>query len=187
MTIKNQDILKRFGNKHFESGRVRRHKLNVPLENITEVVIRPLTLAEHCELDDGENMDEIEIISVMTSLDEETLEELKTPDWNAIVGHVNELRNSNSYQLAKKRYQPKDHKVAIIFVDEPYWVEFEEPSVGLSRKLSKQKDRMKRLELYLSNLTDLSPDQIKSMPMPDYNMLDAVVTDFLSQRADYFQ
>ncbi|CAM3933868.1 phage tail assembly protein [Vibrio aquimaris] len=185
MTIKNQEILKKFGEAFFESGRIRKHSLNKPLPDVKEVTIRPLTLAEHCDL--GEELDEFEVVSLMTGLDESVLTRIKTPDWNVIVGYVNDLRTKDAYKLANRRYKPKDHKVAIIFADEPYWVEFDEPSVGLSRTLSKEKDTMKRLEMYLNNLTSLKPEQIKSLPIPDYNMLDAVVADFLSQRADYFQ
>lgn len=162
--------------------------LNFPLDGIASVTIRPPTLIEDVELSDSDgNRDELELVALVTGLDINQVEKIKRPDWNNIVKALNKFLTETSYKIAKKRYKPKDMKITLLFTEKQKDVYFRMPTVFMTRKGDKISNTTERLKFYLAQITELSKDEIENMPLPDYKMLDQVVSDFLFREAEYFQ
>lgn len=185
MKIKNKEIEKQFGALFFTERRYFTHPLLEPIEGYDSITVRPLSHTRNLEL--GKDADDFDLLSEMTGIDTETLELLKTPDWNVLVDFASKLNTKSSYELGGFKYDPSKRRVAILFTEQPFWVDFQMPTVGLTRKLKHITDPNKKLRTFLENLTDLSSKQIDEMPTPDLTMLDYVVADFLKQKAAFFQ
>ncbi|MDG3089137.1 hypothetical protein P7F88_25075 [Vibrio hannami] len=158
------------------------------LDGVSSVTVRAPTLNEDLELSDADGQrDEVAMVALVTGLEVRQVEEIASPDWNNIVEALNAFLSKTSYELAGKQYKPKEKKITLLFTEQEKEVLFCLPTVGITRRAKKIQDATKRLKFYLAQITELSPQEIEEMPLPDYRMLDAVVTDFLNRTADYFQ
>lgn len=148
-----------------------------------------------------------ELAVVMTGLEESVLAQLATPDYNSLSDVVIALTQYTAQQLReedleKRRaageripYQVPDESDApelLEPVDDPIAgtitsYRLRPPQVGLTRQVRAERDAHKQGMMVASACSGLHHDVIEQLHMPDFNTLMERVSDFLTEKSDFYR
>ena len=161
-----------------------------PLETISTVTVKPLSRESSLEIEPkGETFQQAEkeaLVMASTGLNQEELDALSNPDWLTLYEASYHFYNQTGYQLVDSEQPETDTTVTLFFSGERQ-VEFELPTLKLTKMADKINDDIKRACFILANLTGLEEDEIMHLPLPDYRSLVVAATHFLTKPAVYFQ
>lgn len=183
----------------------RTHPLRWPLAGLTDVTISTISIGLMRELRAKFKMDsrdEVEkdkhgfavaVFLAHTGLTEEQRGDLTKPDLNSITQHVHELAMKSSSELVNNTTQAEaDQFPLLVPVVDPIrgkdpitTVTMRPPTVRLTDSVRELGEFDQEREL-IATCTDLMPDTVMKLHMPDWLALQRRLSDFLEETADYF-
>lgn len=177
------------------------HPLRWPItgengEQLTEIKLRALTVAEHREAlesigPNGDDDDAFEALLVAASgLSPETVGKIKRPDWVSLLKILHDYVNlPASYFLGKKVVEPDDAPLLIpikAMGRELDRLPLQVPALFATKAMRKLKSDRERTDFISSHCTGISPVELLSLSLPDWTQLQGRLHDFLNKPADYF-
>ena len=183
----------------------RTHPLRWPLAGLTAVTISTISIGLMRELRAKFKMDsrdEVEkdkhgfavaVFLAHTGLTEEQRGDLTKPDLNSITQHVHELAMKSSSELVNNTTQAEADQFPllvpvvdpVIGTDPVTMVTMRPPTVRLTDSVRELVEFDQEREL-IATCTDLMPDTVMKLHMPDWLALQRRLSDFLEETADYF-
>lgn len=185
----------------------RNHPLRWPIDGMSSVtvttvpigVMRELRAKFHMDDPDPAKQDKygfsVAIFKLHTGLDDRQRGDLTKPDLNSITQHITELVLTPSYDLvpaASGVPRTEDQFPLLVPVvdvmrgKEPVTVvTMRPPTVRLTDSVRELGEFEREREL-IATCTDLQPDTVMSLHMPDWIALQRRLSDFLDETADYF-
>ena len=177
------------------------HTLRYPINKLeggelTEIQLRPFTVAEHRKAIEEAGTDEDDrfeaLLRLASGLPAELLDELKRPDYVSLQILIGEyISLPASYFLGAK---PKDQDNAPLLVPIKRFggqmqdqVSIEVPSLKVSKAMRKMKTDTERADFCTAACTGLSVPEVQSLAIPDWTQLQARLNDFLNKPAAFFQ
>lgn len=150
---------------------------------------------------------QFELAGAMTGLPDEVLAQLATPDYNAVTDEVDNLtylttqqlrdadlekRREAGERLPKKASTENTDPVLLVPVSDPIagpvtGYRLVPPTVGLTRQVRAERDKHKQGMIVASACSGLHHDIIDQFHMPDFNGLMESVSDFLTEKSDFYQ
>lgn len=183
----------------------RTHPLRWPLAGLTAVTISTISIGLMRELRAKFKMDsrdEVEkdkhgfavaVFLAHTGLTEEQRGDLTKPDLNSITQHVHELAMKSSSELVNNTTQAEADQFPLLVPvvdrirgkDPITTVTMRPPTVRLTDSVRELGEFDQEREL-VATCTDLMPDTVMKLHMPDWLALQRRLSDFLEETADYF-
>lgn len=183
----------------------RTHPLRWPVAGLTSVTISTVTIGLMRELRakfkmdsrDEAEMDKhgfaVAVCLAHTGLTEEQRGDLTKPDLNSITQHVHELVMTTSSELAFTTEKLQDDQFPLLVPvvdpirgqDPVTMVTMRPPTVRLTDSVRELGEFEREREL-VATCTDLLPDTVMKLHMPDWLALQRRLNDFLEETADYF-
>lgn len=183
----------------------RTHPLRWPLAGLTSVTISTISIGLMRELRAKFKMDsrdEVEkdkhgfavaVFLAHTGLTEEQRGDLTKPDLNSITQHVHELAMKSSSELVNNTTQAEADQFPLLVPvvdrirgkDPITTVTMRPPTVRLTDSVRELGEFDQEREL-VATCTDLMPDTVMKLHMPDWLALQRRLSDFLEETADYF-
>lgn len=183
----------------------RTHPLRWPVAGLTSVTISTVTIGLMRELRakfkmdsrDEAEMDKhgfaVAVCLAHTGLTEEQRGNLTKPDLNSITQHVHELVMTSSSELVNNTEKVEaDQFPLLVPVVDPIrgqdpvtMVTMRPPTVRLTDSVRELGEFEREREL-VATCTDLLPDTVMRLHMPDWLALQRRLNDFLEETADYF-
>ncbi|HDZ3733623.1 TPA: hypothetical protein RSW61_005310 [Vibrio harveyi] len=161
-----------------------------PIESINQVTVKPMSRESSMDVEpkgDTFTQEEKEVlVMASTGLNQDELDSLSSPDWLALYEASYDFYRQTGYQLVNVEQDDTAKEVTLYFTGERK-VNFEFPTLKLSKMANKISDDIKRACFIVANLTELEEDEIMSLPLPDYRSLVNAATNFLTKPAAYFQ
>lgn len=160
--------------------------------DITEVTVTPLTVEQATELkmpqpDKITIEDEEKLVVISTGLKAQDLQLMTKMDFNTISTAAYEYLTMTSYELAGETIDVKSKQLTLYFQDDEPTLDFEYPTLLVSKAAAKCKTDAARAMFVISQITDLDEQDVKGMAMPDYLSAVELATGFLTLPADFFQ
>lgn len=183
----------------------RTHPLRWPVAGLTSVTISTVTIGLMRELRAKFKMDSrdeaekdkhgfaVAVCLAHTGLTEEQRGDLTKPDLNSITQHVHELVMTSSSELAFTAEKLQDDQFPLLVPvvdpirgqDPVTMVTMRPPTVRLTDSVRELGEFEREREL-VATCTDLLPDTVMKLHMPDWLALQRRLNDFLEETADYF-
>ncbi len=183
----------------------RTHPLRWPLAGLTSVTISTISIGQMRELRAKFKMDSrdeaekdkhgfnVAVFLAHTGLTEEQRGDMTNPDLNSITQHVHELAMKSSSELVNNTTQAEaDQFPLLVPVVDPIrgqdpvtMVTMRPPTVRLTDSVRELGEFEREREL-VATCTDLLPDTVMKLHMPDWLALQRRLNDFLEETADYF-
>lgn len=183
------------------------HPLRWPLDGITAVTVSTVPIGEMRELRAKFNMDNpdeakrdkhgfnVAVFTAHTGLTDEQRGDLTNPDLNSIDKIIRELVMTPSYKLLPAVSgvvrNPDEFPLLVPIVDhmrgkDPVTVvTMNPPTVRLTDSVRELGEFDQEREL-IAVCTNLMPDAVMKLHMPDWLAVQTRLTDFLAETADYF-
>lgn len=181
------------------------HPLRWPIAGLTSITISTVSIGLMRELRAKFKMDSrdesekdkhgfsVAVCLAHTGLTEEQRGELTKPDLNSITKHVHELvMKSNSELVDSAEKAQEDHFPLLVPVVDPFRgndpitiVTMRPPTVRLTDSVRELGEFDREREL-VATCTDLMPETVMELHMPDWIALQRRLNDFLEETADYF-
>lgn len=173
------------------------HPLFLSLASRVSVDVNVISFGEYerAEIEHSDKQEAFtdELISIATGLTKNEIESLSVPDFNTIENHVLDLVNKSSdyfcdldgikFNHEKPKLLDPLHHIAEI--------EYKVPSVKVSRIADTIQNTVKEPFKYTRFLTKactgLDDEEISSLSVRDWNMLQARISSFLQEQAGFFQ
>ena len=183
----------------------RTHPLRWPLAGLTSVTISTISIGLMRELRAKFKMDSrdeaekdkhgfnVAVFLAHTGLTEEQRGDMTNPDLNSITQHVHELAMKSSSELVNNTTKAEaDQFPLLVPVVDPIrgkdpitTVTMRPPTVRLTDSVRELGEFDQEREL-IATCTDLMPDTVMKLHMPDWLALQRRLSDFLEETADYF-
>lgn len=177
------------------------HKLRWPItgeggEQVTEIKLRALTVAEHREAiesvgKDADSDDHFEaLLLVASGLPAEVVAKIKRPDWVSLVKIIHEyVTLPASYFLGVKVADPDDAPLLVPIKAQGRVIErlpLQVPTLFATKAMRKLKTEHERTDFISSHCTGIAPAELLRLSLPDWTQLQGRLHDFLNKPADYF-
>lgn len=176
------------------------HELVWPVEDdkgqeLSNVKINLLTMGQHRELSKihkGKDTDLLRgCISASTGLSTKELKSLVTPDYNTIRDFVLELMHASASTLIAgfdssadpvllHSFQGDDGQDKTSYVLRP-------PTVATTDLMETHKDEWERTLFISASCSGFSHAELERLSLPDWNLLQERLIDFLEESADFFR
>lgn len=175
--------------------RTRQFTLVKPLQDgdnqITEATVKPLTAKKAAELNlpslDAISLDQQEALVVAsTGIKPDVLQLITKMDFNTLFEAAYEYYSLTSYDLAGKEIDAKSRQLTLLFNEGEPVIEFDYPTLLVSKAAAKCKNDVERAQFIISQITDLDEDEIQALAQPDYLAAVEMTSDFLLGMADSF-
>ena len=183
----------------------RTHPLRWPVAGLTSVTISTVTIGlmrelrakfkmdSHDEAEKDKHGFAVAVCLAHTGLTEEQRGDLTKPDLNSITQHVHELVMKSSSELVSTVEKPQDDQFPLLVPvvdpirgqDPVTTVTMRPPTVRLTDSVRELGEFEREREL-VATCTDLMPDTVMKLHMPDWLALQRRLNDFLEETADYF-
>lgn len=175
------------------------HPLRWPItleggETLTRIDLRAFTVEEHRAALASVGNDEEEqfeaLLLVATGLPVSVLEQIKRPDYVALVRIMHDYVNlPASYFLGRKPEDPDDAPLLVPIKAVGRVVErlaLQVPAMKATKVMRKLKTENERTDFITAHCTGLSTLEVVRLSIPDWNQLQERLHAFLNKPADYF-
>ncbi|MCG9785385.1 hypothetical protein L1D52_24050 [Vibrio brasiliensis] len=157
----------------------------------TTATVKPLTAAKAAELDlpalENITLEQQEALVVAsTGIDANVLQFITKMDFNTLFEAAYDYYSLTSYDLAGMTIDAKSRKLILMFKEGEPQIEFDFPTLLVSKNAAKVKGDVARAMFIISQITDLDEEDIKELAQPDYLAMVEMTSDFLLGMADSF-
>lgn len=160
-------------------------------QELTKVTINLLTMGQHRELSKKDTDQLRGFISASTGLSTKELKSLVRPDYNSIRELVLELMNASAATLIDgfdssadpvllNPFQGDDGQDKTSYVLRP-------PTVATTDLMETHKDEWERTLFISASCSGFSHTELERLSLPDWNLLQERLIDFLEESADFFR
>lgn len=164
-------------------------------QEITEIVYRPFTYAAYKAalrgIEDEDDEAKFEALGKLaTGLTVEALDLLKRPDYVTIAKWVHEFVTKTSAHYLGKPADPDNAPLLIPLEVDGHArdvLPLTMPALKATKVMKKLPTADDRAVWITAHCTGLMVDAVKGLSVPDWNMLQERINDFLNQPAAYFQ
>jgi hypothetical protein len=171
----------------------------IALENgdtVNEIPLRPIVVSEHraALIKAGkDNDDQFEQILVVASgLPVEVLEQIKQPDYVALVDLIHDyIKLPGTYFTGRKPENPDDFPLLVPIkafggrvIDS---LQIQVPAMKVSKAMRKFKTPNERADFVSAHCVGLTVPEVQSLSLPDWTQLQERLSDFLNKPAAFFR
>lgn len=165
-------------------------------DTVTEIPLRPIAVSEHraALVKAGkDNDDQFEQILVVASgLPLEVLEQIKQPDYVALVDLIHDyIKLPGTYFTGRKPENPDDFPLLVPIkgfggrvIDR---LQIQVPAMKVSKAMRKFKTPNERADFVSAHCVGLSVPEVQSLSLPDWTQLQERLSDFLNRPAAFFR
>lgn len=171
----------------------------ISLENgemLHEIPLRPIVVSEHraaLHKAGKDNDDQFEqILIVATGLPSAVLDELKQPDYLALVDLIHDyIKLPGTYFTGRKPESPDEFPLLVPIkgfggriIDS---LQIQVPAMKVSKAMRKLKTPNERADFVSAHCVGLSVPEVQSLSLPDWTQLQERLSDFLNKPAAFFR
>ena len=165
-------------------------------ETVSEIPLRPIVVSEHraALVKAGkDNDDQFEQILVVASgLPVEVLEQIKQPDYVALVDLIHDyIKLPGTYFTGRKPENPDDFPLLVPIkafggrvIDS---LQIQVPAMKVSKAMRKFKTPNERADFVSAHCVGLTVPEVQSLSLPDWTQLQERLSDFLNKPAAFFR